>query len=109
MAMQNNAGININTQISLFRRNSSDKELNLLIFLLVVYEIYIFIYTFLYSFVIWIAIWLDDYLMQNSDNWILAGSSKKSSNIWDKNLANILCTWLGIFLCLRCISQYMLS
>lgn len=91
MAMQNNAGININTQRSLFRRNSSDKELNLLIFLLAVYELYIFIYTFLYSFIIWIAIWLDDYLMQNSDNWILAGSSKKNVQTFGTKIWQIFC------------------
>lgn len=46
----NNIGININTQRSLLRRNSSDKELNLLIFSLIMYELYILIYTFLCSF-----------------------------------------------------------
>lgn len=73
------------------------------IFINNIWTVYIHIYT-LYSFIIWITIWLDDYLVQNSDNWILTDSSKKY--IWTKNCANILCTSLGRFLCLRCISIY---
>ena len=54
------------------------------------------IYSYIHFYVvffIWITIWLDDNLVQNSDNWILAGSSKKNVQTCGTKNWQILCVF----------------